>query len=279
MKNRKRAPWALMGVLYLGLGAPLAARDAEAQSLPFCGDGVINQFWEQCDDGNGRYNDGCSNQCRIETWVCGDGVREGTEVCDDGNVQSNDGCSANCEPEHGFNTCGDGVLEYGEQCDDGNTTPNDGCNEECRREYCGDRVHQTSEACEPRTRNFLGQSTDPCCATDCTLTALGAEEPVISCNDFDIVPSDAPISFTATAESGCWDVDVEVVGSMCSKVNGSGRLVDKRRSCIVGFGEDTFDITDSGGVGDVITWTVEATDAAGNVSSSTCSITVLHPNH
>ena len=33
---------------------------------PYCGDGIINQEWEQCDDGNNEDGDGCSAQCQIE---------------------------------------------------------------------------------------------------------------------------------------------------------------------------------------------------------------------
>ncbi|MBN2566675.1 hypothetical protein JXB02_01150 [Candidatus Woesearchaeota archaeon] len=33
---------------------------------PFCGDGYIDQDWEQCDDGNNADGDGCSANCAIE---------------------------------------------------------------------------------------------------------------------------------------------------------------------------------------------------------------------
>jgi cysteine-rich repeat protein len=35
-----------------------------------CGDGVINQSSEQCDDGNTGNNDGCSDICVYETPTC-----------------------------------------------------------------------------------------------------------------------------------------------------------------------------------------------------------------
>ncbi|MCA9770938.1 MAG: DUF4215 domain-containing protein, partial [Myxococcales bacterium] len=57
-----------------------------SQVFAYCQDGVLEpELGEQCDDGNGTMNDGCSPQCVIEAWVCGDGVVEGTESCDDGN--------------------------------------------------------------------------------------------------------------------------------------------------------------------------------------------------
>src|SRR5262249_16914873 len=54
---------------------------------------------EQCDDGNIRSGDGCSQVCRIET--CGDGIiqKNKQEECDDGNTVSGDGCSATCQIE------------------------------------------------------------------------------------------------------------------------------------------------------------------------------------
>src|SRR5690606_17900226 len=33
---------------------------------PFCGDGMVNQASEECDDGNEFSNDGCSSDCKIE---------------------------------------------------------------------------------------------------------------------------------------------------------------------------------------------------------------------
>lgn len=37
-----------------------------ASPAPFCGDGIINQASEQCDDGNNQDGDGCSANCQIE---------------------------------------------------------------------------------------------------------------------------------------------------------------------------------------------------------------------
>ena len=77
-------------------------------SNPYCGDGVVNNVWEACDDGNTRPGDGCSGTCKVEpnwscssgtcvpTIVCGDGEVEGGEVCDDGNTGDGDGCSSDC---------------------------------------------------------------------------------------------------------------------------------------------------------------------------------------
>lgn len=64
---------------------------------PVCGDGMVNQASEQCDDGNNDNGDGCSSDCEKEP-TCGDGkVNQPSEECDDGNNNDGDGCSNSCE--------------------------------------------------------------------------------------------------------------------------------------------------------------------------------------
>jgi cysteine-rich repeat protein len=62
-----------------------------------CGDGEVNQDWEECDDGNWENNDGCSSGCSLE--FCGDSILQTNEECDDGNTEDGDGCTANCTTE------------------------------------------------------------------------------------------------------------------------------------------------------------------------------------
>lgn len=105
-----------------------------------CGDGVVHQNKEGCDDGNQNIEDDCpdgpTGSCRPAT--CGDGfVRRQSadpdliERCDDGNLSSGDGCSADCQV---LESCGDGKIDTGEQCDDDNTKGDDGCSPGCQRE-------------------------------------------------------------------------------------------------------------------------------------------------
>ena len=61
---------------------------------PYCGDGSVDPG-EQCDDGNGVENDGCSSSCI----ACGNGVITAPETCDDGNLIDGDGCTAACRIE------------------------------------------------------------------------------------------------------------------------------------------------------------------------------------
>ncbi|MET0794993.1 MAG: DUF4215 domain-containing protein [Polyangiaceae bacterium] len=88
--------------------------DGGSQDLPEagpgCGDGIVNQKSEECDDGNTLPGDGCSGACTKEdysecppkggecmsTIQCGDGVIEASEACDDGNADDGDGCSSDC---------------------------------------------------------------------------------------------------------------------------------------------------------------------------------------
>ena len=73
-----------------------------------CGDGIINQVWEQCDDWNNISWDWCTFACVIETWwwgwwwglsVCWNSVIETWEQCDDWNTTNWDGCSNVCATE------------------------------------------------------------------------------------------------------------------------------------------------------------------------------------
>ncbi len=110
-----------------------------------CGDGIVHDPAEACDDGNQTDTDACRNDCTVAS--CGDGVlrldlnegQAGHEVCDDGNQVDNDGCSATCTLEH---QCGNGVVEGNEACDDGNADTQDACTNACQMARCGDGVQR-----------------------------------------------------------------------------------------------------------------------------------------
>ncbi|MEM8605905.1 MAG: DUF4215 domain-containing protein [Myxococcota bacterium] len=103
----------------------------------FCGDGIRTRF-EFCDDGTaqntGEYNR-CNADCTALGPFCGDGiVQEEFEECDNGeNLGGNNGCNPDCT-EGPF--CGDEIRqpEIGETCDAGalNGTPGSGCSAECQ---------------------------------------------------------------------------------------------------------------------------------------------------
>jgi hypothetical protein len=92
-----------------------------------------------------------------------------------------------------------------------------------------------------------------------------------------ITPPDAPISFTATATDTCGTVDVQIVAYDCYAFTKKGKRIDKTYSCQVAIGGDTITVLDSGGVGDTIAWTVQATDAVGNSTTVDCSLMVVNP--
>ncbi len=122
-----------------------------------CGNGVVDEPYEECDDGNlDDRNDDCRNDC---TWRCVMDVQcaddepcNGTEQCDleqhlclPGSPWANETrCSklgmvgrckaARCVPEE----CGNQVVDPGEECDDGNQSDNDECLIHCIENMCGD---------------------------------------------------------------------------------------------------------------------------------------------
>lgn len=137
-------------------------------SKPYCGDGEINNLWEQCDDGNARPGDGCNGACAEEpnwncdgagactsTIVCGDGAISGGEICDDGDTTDDNGCQGDCLSVTPGYTCdrATGICTEVDVCDlprppaeclsgtgggGGGPTP-----------YCGDgTVNQITEACD-----------------------------------------------------------------------------------------------------------------------------------
>ena len=103
--------------------------------------------------------------------------------------------------------------------------------------------------------------------------------PEIFCNSPEsITPPDAPISFTVTAEDICDAApSVAITEYDCFMFTKKGRRIDKTDSCVVTFDGTTISILDSGGVGDHITWTVQATDIHGNQSVETCEVLVTNP--
>ena len=130
--------------------------------------------------------------------VCGDAIREGTEVCDDGAGNSDtapDACRRDCTAAR----CGDGVVDAGETCDeataccsatctaavaagtpcdDGQTcTAGDQCDAAGRcvptTQSCGNSILEPScgEECDNGIQN--SDTVPGACRTDCTLPRCG----------------------------------------------------------------------------------------------------------
>ena len=127
-----------------------------------CGDGVVNQAGEQCDDGNLVDDDGCDRNCTPT--ACGNGIVTVGEECDDGNTVNGDGCDNNCT----VTSCGNGVAGPGEECDDGNATNGDGCDVNCTVSACSNGIVAGGEQCDD------GNLVDgDGCDSNCTVTACG----------------------------------------------------------------------------------------------------------
>lgn len=99
---------------------------------PYCGDGILQDMFEDCDDGvNLTPYGGCAPGC-VDGGFCGDGIVDSLfgEACDDG---VNDGGYDECAPGCLLGErCGDGMVQAGEQCDDGNNDDGDGCDGDCK---------------------------------------------------------------------------------------------------------------------------------------------------
>ena len=111
-----------------------------------------------------------------------------------------------------------------------------------------------------------------------TVTVVDETAPAIDCNaPPTITPPDAPIAFTATALDNCTPASVTVTAYDCFKLTKKGKRIDKTDSCVVAIDGATVTIVDSSGVGDTITWDVEAVDDAGNLATATCQVEVVNP--
>ncbi len=100
-------------VKYKNYLCPYGCTNGVCKSKYVCGDNIINQLGEQCDNGvnngilcspfYGTFCDYCSTSCKLTKVYgsyCGDGVVDSSyETCDDGNNVNGDGCSSACQTE------------------------------------------------------------------------------------------------------------------------------------------------------------------------------------
>ncbi len=247
-----------------------------------CGDGVVNQSGEQCDDGNAKNGDGCDANCTPTR--CGNGIVTTGEQCDDGNTASGDGCDANCTPT----ACGNGVVTTGEECDDGNHVNGDACDNNCTTPRCGNGIVTGSEECDDG--NHVNGDT---CDNNCTVPRCGngivdgSEE----CDDGNAIDGDGCDSNCTKPACGN---GVVTAGEMCddhNRVDGDGCdsncTVTGCGNGIVTAGEECDDgnLTDADGCehdctvprcGNGIVDRDEQCDDGNTVSGDGCSATCQH---
>jgi cysteine-rich repeat protein len=133
----------------------------------YCGDGVKDIGYEECDGSDGvGVHQACNSECKlINLPLCGDGILDLGEQCDEGNdngevcIPMYEGsctyCANNCSSIVLYGSyCGDGIKDMPyEECDglDG-LCPVQICNEECRLiiiPFCGDGIiNQANESCD-----------------------------------------------------------------------------------------------------------------------------------
>lgn len=145
---------------------------------------------EQCDDGNGRNGDGCSDRCLLEyvssAQYCGDHIVQGSEgeQCDLGNTSNGlpgSTCSNDChivQVSIDGQVCGNGVVETGEQCDEGASVNGNyfgsSCLLNCLLPYCGDGIVSPNEMCDFNDKTNPNRSA---CTHTCETTYASAPTP------------------------------------------------------------------------------------------------------
>lgn len=111
------------------------------------------------------------------------------------------------------------------------------------------------------------------------VTVSDTAAPAISCNATEkIDPSQTVRSFAGSATDTCDnDVVPEAFEYDCYSFTKKGKRVDRTDNCEIAFRGEIVDIIDTGGVGNMIEWTLRAVDDNGNSSTQTCTVEVVRP--
>jgi cysteine-rich repeat protein len=156
-----------------------------ACQIAACGDGLVYEGFEECDDGNPTNSDDCVSDCHVAS--CGDGYTQtGVEACDDANTDEADGCTSSCTT----GVCGDGIVQDGEQCDDSNMDTGDEC-PACQLAFCGDGyIRLGIETCDDGNV----ETNDGCISPLCVPATCGDGylwEGMETCDDGNVEDNDA----------------------------------------------------------------------------------------
>ncbi|CAD8196500.1 unnamed protein product [Paramecium octaurelia] len=131
---------------------------------PICGDGIIIEGLEECEDLNDIQYDGCYQcffQCSQNCSKCKQGK---CQVCAEGYDLIINECrqvtiiNANQTDDNNAvqsQQCGDQILSINEQCDDGNQYSGDGCSINCKTEENWKCNEEQPNQCFKQTKFFL----------------------------------------------------------------------------------------------------------------------------
>lgn len=173
---------------------------SQTDPCTYCGDGSVQTYYEECDDGNKIDTDGCSNQCLvIKPPECGnDECDQAGETCEynPNNPADDKSCPGNqdltnAQCRYNCTYCGDGILqpELGEECEIGDP----GCNSNCLRNVtiCGDNKCDPGETCDRNMRcSGAGVFSETRCRADCTYCGDGIVQAGEQCDDGNQVDGD-----------------------------------------------------------------------------------------
>ncbi|EKE07250.1 MAG: hypothetical protein ACD_18C00141G0007 [uncultured bacterium] len=171
----------------------------------YCGDGITQWDYEDCDDGNLNDNDACKIDCTLPgvaggQAVCGNSFVEEGEDCDHGsnNGGVDDSCSTSCKNVVETPVCGNNQVDIGEQCDLG-TQNGVNCTPEYGRSctYCSNTcLVQTLEASQRCGNGIVDKDTNNNWLEQCdyTLDNEGKQQFVFDRNS----ATQAPLSCNAT---------------------------------------------------------------------------------
>jgi fibro-slime domain-containing protein len=165
---------------------------ADCKWAPYCGDSVVSNG-EACDEGpaNGSGYGHCTAACALGP-RCGDGLVNGTEQCDDGlkNGTTGSDCTSTCTLK-----CGNGILDPGEQCDDGAAKNVGGygkCKPNCTKgPYCGDGFKNGAEQCD----DGKNDGTYGTCAPGCVLGPFCGDSKKNGAEICDLGPANSPTAY------------------------------------------------------------------------------------
>ncbi len=183
-----------------GLGQALKCEHDVCGYTQRCGDGIVDEAVEQCDDGDANvksdHGDGprqCSaSACRLLPY-CGDkAVDDPREACDDGNEDNTDACLNTCQAA----TCGDGFVGPGEACD---PKADPDCTDACARPSCGDGLVQGDEACDDGNADDTDDCLGTCLKAGCGDAILHEGE---QCDDGNADDTDDCVAACKTARCG-----------------------------------------------------------------------------